>query len=236
MGGKISNQIKKSLHQARHLKTWQLLLILILLLFVTATLLRLDHLQMSSLRAAVLQADESGDEAAIRAALNNLKDFTESHTVVNVVEKNGVEKITFGSGPIYLEHLYQKQAAEALEKAEQELAATSSSNPNGNIFAKAMEVCKPQAIANGWRWTDEAYLNCMTGEISQYPSSDDLQDTYAAQLPSTALYRYDFASPVWTFSLSGLFILLDLIISVVIFIRFLIWCTLRIALIFLKNR
>lgn len=236
MGGKASNHIKKSLHHARLLKTWQLILILIPLLFITATLLRFDHIHMTELRAEVLEADQSGDEDAIRTALNNLRDYTQSHIVVNIITKNGNDQITFGSGPIYLENLYKKQASEALAKAEQELSAASDSNPNGNIFAKAMEVCKPQAIANGWRWSDEPYLSCMTGEIAKYPSTEDLRSTYAAQLPSTTLYRYDFASPIWTFSLSGIFILLDLFISVVIFIRILIWCTLRIALIFLKNR
>lgn len=228
MGGRLIGIIKS-------IKTWQLALILLPLLFVAATLLRFDHLKMVDLRDAVLSADKANDDAAINTAMEQLKSFVDTHTVINIVEKNGRQNLTFGTGPFYLENLYIRTATAAIAKAEEKLQATGDTNPNGNIFAAAMAVCKPQAIANGWAWNSPGYLNCMTGEINKYPASDDITTTLTANVPSTALYRYDFASPVWTPTASGFVILLCAILIVVIFIRILIWCILRIALIFIKK-
>ncbi len=208
-----------------------MILILFPLLFVAATLLRFDHLKMMSLKEEVLAADKDDDPEGIEDALAELQEFTVRHIVVNVVEKNGVQRVTFGTGPFYLEDSYTRDATEALAKAEESLSGND--NPNGNVFAAAMAVCKPQAIKNGWSWNSEGYLNCMTGEINKYPTAEAAYSAQA-QIPSTSLYRYDFSSPVWAPCASGLVILLCLILAVVIFIRILIWLILRIALIFLK--
>lgn len=228
MGGRILRLIK-------NIKTWQLFLILLPLLFIAATLLRFDHLKMIELRSAVLAADEAEDDEAILSSLNQLKDFTEHHIIFNIVEKNGRQNITFGTGPFYLEHLYIRTATAEIAKAEQKLQESGDTNPNGNIFAKAMSVCKPLAIQNRWSWNSPNYLNCMTGEINKYPASDNITDTLTANVPSTALYRYDYASPVWAPTLSGFVILICIVLIVVIFIRVLIWTILRIALIFIKK-
>ena len=57
------------------IKTWQLLLILIPLLFVDATLLRLDHVRMAELRNKVLATDEAENDDELNDAINQLKDF-----------------------------------------------------------------------------------------------------------------------------------------------------------------
>ena len=228
MGGRILQIIK-------NIKTWQLILILLPLLFVAATLLRFDHLKMMDLRAAVLSADEANDDEDIATSLQKLKDFTDTHIVVNIVEKNGRQDLTFGTGPFYLENLYIRTATAAIAEAEKKLEETGDTNPNGNIFAKAMSVCKPQAIANGWAWNSPGYLNCMTGEINKYPASDNITDTLTADVPPTGLYRYDYASPLWSPTAAGFVILLCIILTVVIFIRIIIWLILRILLLFLKK-
>ncbi|MBR5408477.1 hypothetical protein IK112_00840 [Candidatus Saccharibacteria bacterium] len=233
MGGIKKIDIKNSLRSLGRVKTWQLLVVLVLLLFIEATLLRFDHIKMTELKSEVAAADESGDDEAISASLQNLQDFVRTHTVINVIEKNGESLVSFGTGPIYLEYQYQRKASEALAKAEAE--AGSDNNPNGNVFAKAMEVCKPLAIQYGWAWNSQGYLDCMTGEIAKYPTTDRIEDTFVASLPSTALFRYDFASPIWTPTLSGFVMIICLLLSVVIFIRFIIWCILRLALIFIKK-
>lgn len=233
MGGMNKFEIKKRIKAITKVKTWQLLLILVLLLFIYATLLRFDHIKMVELKEAVAAADEAEDDAKIAESLRELQDFTFSHTVVNVVEKNGTSLVTFGTGPIYLEHQYARKAGEALEQAE--AAASTDENPNGNVFAKAMDVCKPLAIQNGWAWNSQGYLDCMTGEIAKYPATESIEDSFVASLPSTALFRYDFASPVWTLTLSGVVGIVCLILLVVILIRGVAWCVLRLALIFIKK-
>ncbi len=213
------------------IKTWQLLLILIPLLFLDATLLRLDHIRMTELRDAVLAADEADNDEKISETLEQLKEFVFSNIVINVVDDNGLQRVTFGTGPFYLEHQYIRAANAALEEAEKTL--NSDTNPNGNIYQMASDVCRPQAIANGWAWNNPNYINCMMTEIQKYPSADEIQDVIVANLPSTELYRKDYASPVWAPTLTGFMILITIILIVVIFIRAVIWIILRLSLFFI---
>lgn len=213
------------------IKTWQLILVLFLFLFVDATLLRIDHIRMTELRDAVLFADETEDDEEIARTLEELKRFVFSNIVINVVEDNGTQKVTFGTGPFYLEHQYIRAANAALAAAEASLA--SDGNPNGNVYALASSVCSPLAQQNGWTWNDARFINCMLAEIDKYPAADEIQDKIIASLPSTELYRKNYASPIWAPSFTGLMILITIILIVVIFIRGLIWVILRLSLLFI---
>ncbi len=225
MGGRIKFKKFK-------IKTWQLLVFLIPLLFINATLLRLDHIKMVDLRDAVLKADEEEDDEKIASALNELRNFVSSNVVVNVAEDNGTQKVMFGTGPFYLEHQYLRAAHKALDEAEKNMQ--SDSNPNGNIYAKATEVCRPQAIKNGWNWTSQGYINCMMTEINKYPAAAEIQDTILANVPSTEMYRHNYSSPVWAPTFSGFFLLITLAVIVVIFIRLLGWAIIRLSLLFIR--
>ena len=213
------------------IKTWQLLVVLIPLLFVDATLLRLDHIKMTKLRDAVMLADEADNDEEIAKNLEELKKFVFSNIVINVVDNNGEQKIIFGTGPFYLEHQYIRAANAALEEAERNVAADG--NPNGNIYGAASEVCRAQAIANGWTWDNPNYINCMMSEIQKYPAADELSSSIVASLPSTELYRKNYASPMWAPSVSGVMIAITLVIIVVILFRGIVWIILRLSLLFL---
>lgn len=234
MGGKKSNRLRKLLRSFGAVHSWQLLLVLIPLLFVTATLLRLDHIKMVELRDAVLTADAEDNDEAITTSLEELQAFVFSHIVVNVVESNGVQTLTFGTGPFYLEHQYLRAANAAIEQAEAELV--DDSNPNGNIYAAVLAICRPQALANGWSWNHPSYLNCWTTELAKYPASDNFETNLTAKVPSTELYRHNYASPLWAPSWAGWAILACLIILLIVVVRILIWCILKVALIFLKEK
>lgn len=226
----MGNMKKRGRLKLHKVKTWKLLLVLLPLLFVDATLLRIDHVRMTELRDAVLEADKNEDDEAVARNLEELKNFVFSNIVINVVDNNGEQEVTFGTGPFYLEHQYIRAANKALEEAEK--AITNDSNPNGNVYQMASEVCRPQAIANGWSWNDANYINCMVGEIQKYPAADEINDTIAASLPSTELYRKNYASPLWAPTFTGLMLLITLIIIVVIFIRGIVWVFLRLSLLF----
>lgn len=213
------------------IRTWQLFLLLVPLLVADAMLLRAGHIKMTELRDAVLMADEAEDDDALARALAELKDFVFSNVVINIVEENGVQKVTFGTGPFYLEHQYIRAANAALKEAEEGL--TSDTNPHGNIYAAASAVCQPQAIANGWGWNDANYINCMMTEINKYPSADEIQDQMVANLPSTELYRKNYASPIWAPTLTGFMLLLTVLVIVVIFIKLIVWVVLRLSLLFI---
>ncbi len=230
MGGKLKELIRKRKWKIK-IKTWVLILVLIPLAFVDATLLRQDHVKMTELRDAVLSADVEEDDEKLAEALTKLKEFVFSNIVINVIEENGVQRVIFGTGPFYLEHQYLRAAKKALEEAEKTLA--SDSNPNGNIYGMAGETCRALAIQNGWTWDNVNFINCMLTEIQKYPAANEIQDTIMASLPSTELYRRNYASPVWAPSLTGWMLLLTLIIIVVIFIRGIIWVVLRLSLLFI---
>ena len=225
MGGRI--KVKKP-----KIRTWQLLVLLIPLIFIVVTLMRQDHIRMVELRDAVLKADEDENDEEIAKTLASLRDYVSSNIVINVVEENGTQKVMFGTGPFYLEKQYIRAATEAFKKAEESMK--SDDNPNGNIYGKAGEVCRPQAIRNGWAWNSPQYINCMMTEIAKYPSSENLQDTIIAQLPSTEMYRHNYASPVWAPTLTGFFIVITLVVIVVIFIRLLGWIIIRLSLLFIR--
>lgn len=222
---------KRGRIRIHRLKTWQLALILVPLVFLDATLLRMDHVRMTELRDKVLEADEAEDDEKIAQSLEELRKYTISNMVINVVDDNGLQRVTFGTGPFYLEHQYIRAANQALQEAEANM--TSDSNPNGNIYAMASEVCRPQAIANGWNWDNPEYINCMVSEISKYPAADEIQDKIKANLPSTELYRREFASPVWAPTVTGFFILITIIIILIVIFRGLTWVILRLALLFM---
>ena len=221
---------KRGRFKIHKIKTWQLILILIPLLFLDATLLRLDHVRMTELRDAVLQADASENDEEVTKRLEELREYVLSNMIINVVDDNGEQKVTFGTGPFYLEHQYIKAANKALEEAEGKL--TGDSNPNGNVYALASDVCRAQAIVNGWTWDNPSFINCMVSEIQKYPAADELHDTIKASLPSTELYRREYASPIWAPTLTGFMVLFTFLIIVVIIIRLIIWIVLRLSLLF----
>ena len=233
MGGKRTNHLKQALARLKRIRLWQLLLILIPLLFVAATLLRLDHLKMVELRDAVLAADAAEDDAAIQSSLVALQEFVVSHIVVNIAEQNGVQSIIFGTGPFYLEHQYLRAANAAIEAAEAEVV--DDSNPYGNIYAAVSAICRPLAIQNGWAWNSQPYLDCWTSHLAEYPASDNLEINLTANVPSTELFRHNYASPIWAPTAAGWVILLCILLTLVVIVRFVIWLILKIALLFAKN-
>ena len=226
---KIRQQIGK-IKRAK-IKTWMLLIAFVIFGFLIATILRINHVKMTELRDAVMAADEANDDEAIDKALVKLKEFVFSNTVINIVEENGEQKVSFGTGPFYLEHQYLRAAQAALDDAEAKLSGDS--NPNGNIYGLAGNTCKALALQNGWTWDNANFINCMVTEINKYPAAADIQDTIIAALPSTELFRHNYASPIWTPSLLGWLMIVTLIIIVVIFIRFIIWIILRLSLLFI---
>lgn len=238
MGGvSKKKKSKKTLSRIFHISSWKLILVLILLVFLGATLLRFDHIKMSELREAVLTADEEEDTDKILSSLNELRIFTLKHIVFNILEDNGEQQIIFGTGPFYLENLYIHDAKEAIKKQQEEIEkkGITDKNPNGNIFAKVAKICDGKARTYGWPYYDKRYLNCYTTELAKYPSSSSLTTDLEAVLPPVDNYRYDIASPIWYPCASGIVILIAVILAIWVICRFIFWIVTSIAL-FLLNR
>lgn len=228
------NDLKKALKKVTKIKTWQILLILIPVLFAYASFLRLDHLAYIDLRDNLIEADaSSATQEELLEKLSELKQFVFSHTVVNFIELNGEQKLVFGTGPLYLEQQYINKAQEEIAKVEQEL---SGSAVNVDIYNKSAAICDALAKKYGWRSWSSQHTNCVLTELKKYPEITEINNMATALIPSTLLYYHNYASPIWSPSLSGLFALISLILIIMIFIRFFIWLTLKITLVFLKKR
>jgi len=202
-------RLKKSLKHVKLLATWKLVLILVLMLFIAATLLRLSNIGMVSRRDAVIAADKAGDKQQLADRLSELKQYVFSH--MNA------------STDFYLNYQYQRDAKAAITAASQ----ANSANPNGNVNEKAAQVCDALARQFGWGYSTP-YFNCFVNELAKYPGSNTLE--VKAKLPSTALYYISFVSPLWTPSLAGLAVLICLLLMLVIVVRITIYIFLRLLL------
>lgn len=198
-------QIKRNLRQLQRVKTWQLVVLLLLVGFIAATFLRLNNVGMVERRAAVLIADETGDIEATKARLFELQRYVTSHMNTDM-------------GAIYLEHQYKRDGQEAIDAA-----SGADGNPNGNIHKKAQEVCAPR-----FRGYSQAYLQCTVDYLAQYAPADDPQAN--VRMPKPDAYRHGFASPLWSPDFAGWTVLICVVIVLMIITRLIGLVVLRLLL------
>ena len=194
MGIVAENQgVKRSIRRLNHVKTWQLLILLILFGFLAATFLRLNNIGMVQRREAVISADAHGDEDQIKSRLFDLQRFVTSHMNTNM-------------GTIYLENQYNRDSRQIINDA------GSGDNQNGNIYKKAQDVCEPR-----YTGYSQAYLQCTIDYLEQYGPSGELKST--VKLPRADTYSHSFASPLWSADFAGWSVLVGVLIIVFIFAR-----------------
>lgn len=189
----------------QRVKTWQLVILLIIALFMTATFLRLNNIGMVERRAAVIAADETGDEATTITRLYDLQQYVTSHMNTDL-----------GRG-VYLEASYNR----ALQDWQAEQFGDQ--NPNGNIYQRAQEICAPQFTSYS-----AAYLQCTTSELAKFPAAADPTD--GSGKPRQETYIYSFTSPLWSPDFAGWSVLICLVIVVVILARLVSIAILRLLL------
>lgn len=186
-------QVKKSIKRLQRIKTWQLLILLILVGFISATFLRLNNIGMIQRRDAVLTADKAGNTADMTNRLYDLQRYTASH-------------MNADSGIFYLEQQYRRDVQKVVD------AAKNVGNPNGNVNVQADAICKPKYTV----WSP-AYVQCFADELAKFPPSPDPVQNVV--LPSTDLYRQNFASPLWSPDFAGWSVLVCIVIIIVIAVR-----------------
>lgn len=197
-------QVRRNIRRLQHVKTWQLVTLLLLVGFVAATLLRLNNIGMVQRRDAVLAADKTGDQNAIKARLYDLQRYVTSHMNADM-------------GSIYLENQYKRDSQQVID------TAGGTSNPNGNIYKKAQEVCAPR-----FTHYSQAYLQCTVDYLSQYSPANSANAN--VQLPKADAYRFSYVSPLWSPDFAGFAVLFCLLIIVMIVARLLALLVLRMML------
>ena len=186
-------QIRRNLRQLQRVKTWQLVVLLLLVCVLAATFLRLNNVGMAERRAAVLVADETGDIEAIKARLFELQRYVTSHMNADM-------------DWIYLEQQYKRDSQKLID------AASTSSSTHGNIHKKAQESCAPRF--SGY---SQAYLQCTMDFLNRYAPADTPEAN--VQLPKPDAYRHSFASPIWSPDFAGWTVLVALVIAFMIVAR-----------------
>lgn len=230
------HKIKARLHGVLRVKTWQLLILFVLAAFIAATLLRFDNIEASRLREEVAIADEDGTPEEITTAVNNLRTFVTSHTVITVVEENGVQRTVFGTGPFYLENQYIRTAHAEIEKVREQLEAENAEDPDGNVYLIASNYCDALAKQQGWRSWSKPHIDCMLTELAKFPEQGAIQDLTTAMIPPTALYYHNYVSPLWAPTPAGWVILVALVLVLVIVFRILTSIILRLMLRFSRPK
>lgn len=193
-------RVKRSIKRLQRIKTWQLVILLLLAVLIAATFLRLNNIGMVQRRDAVLAADKATDSDALKNRLYDLQRYVSAHMNAN-------------PDKIALEGLYQRDSQKAKEAAQ----AAGSNNPNGNVYQKAAEVCDPIGRAQGWRWPDPRYIACVDTELSKFPATSG--PVASIQLPDVNMYYHSFISPIWSPDFAGWSVVVCLIISVIIVAR-----------------
>lgn len=145
-------RIRYSVRRLQRVKTWQLIVLLILMSFVTATFLRLNNIGMIERRSAVVSADDDGVDSETQDRLYDLQRYVTAHMNTDL-----------GKG-IYLESAYKRDVQSAYSKA----------SNDSSIYKKAQEYCAPRFSS----WS-QAYVQCTLSELAKYPGGYDLKLPYA---------------------------------------------------------
>lgn len=198
--------IRKNLKRIQTIKTWQLVVLLILSLFISATLLRMNNTGMVQRRDAIEGADKSGNTDEIVQRIYDIQRYSAAH-------------MNADTGVFYLQAQYDRDVKKAVGDA--------SGGPNdvaSSPQARADAICNPNLQIHGYSL---AYQNCMLAELSK---EGQVVDPASITMPNPALYRYAFASPVWSADFAGFSVLLSLLIALTIALRFIVWAVLKLLL------
>lgn len=184
-------QVRRGIKQLQRIRTWQLVVLLVLGVFISATLLRMNNVGMIQRREAVHAADKANQPDEVRDRLYDLHRYAAAHMNAN-------------TGPVYLQHQYDRDVEAAIAKAAE-------SEEGQTINAQAEAVCRPQF--SGW---SDAYMACFLAELEKHPTSEALPEV---EYPEPNLYKYEFASPIWSPDFAGWSVVICLVIVAVILLR-----------------
>lgn len=190
---------KRRLHHTlvvlRQVKTWQLLVVLAVLVAASAFFMRQNNLRMIELRNLVMQADEQNKD--IPAALNNLQSYIATHM-----------NTSMGDRGIYLEHSYQRAYDAAVQKAAQGGSASAVT------YQQADKACQDLFSKTS---SFPAYIQCVTDKVAASGAAAD--PIASIQAPSADLYRFNFAAPVWSPDVAGFTLLTAMLVAAIIAFR-----------------
>ena len=188
-------RLRERIKRLKAIKIWQLVVLFLLSLLISATFLRLNSLAMSDLRKAVVAADEKGDSAAIQNAVEALGEHVSAHM-----------NTSLGEG-FYLTASYERAREAAIQ------AAADTSNPNSTAYQQASVACQSASA----RAPYGGYVACVLARVKELGSSSTLVSEL--QLPHVELYKISFVSPLWSPDPAGISVAISAFILLMIIAR-----------------
>ncbi|HUP26088.1 MAG TPA: hypothetical protein VM124_00380 [Candidatus Limnocylindrales bacterium] len=192
MNKKKLHDILKILHKTSY---WYFLAAFLVSGLVAIMALRHNNLTALGLRNEVLQTDK--DNGNTEAALKKLREYVYSHMNTNLASGTSVYP------PIQLKYRYER-----LVQAEKDKVAAA----NSNTYNDAQNYCEknfPQSFYGAGR------LPCIQNYLDTHP----YVQPQTKPIPDS-LYKFDFASPVWSPDLAGLSLVVTALFFVLFVVRF----------------
>lgn len=194
---------KRGLKRLEAVKTWQLVIILILGMVLAATFLRINNVGMIERRESVKSADEQGDLQILHERLYELKRYSAQHMNANT------EKFS-------LVHQYSRDSEAAINKVLKDNSLAESS--------KIEQTCKARTNST----YGQAWIQCFTDELAALgPAKDPFT---ATNRPNADAYSISYLSPVWSPDFAGFTVLFCILVALLIVSRIVAATVLRIIL------
>ena len=206
---------KFRIKQLSQIKTWRLVILLIMSGFISATFLRLNNVGMVERRESVENADKAGDIVNLQQRLYDLQRYVSTH-------------MNADPGKIALDHTYRQMYDRKLKEFEEEIKNQS----NNDTVSKVRAVCDARAQQGGYgRFTTQAdprYINCINEEWAKYPAAK--ATNLQSEAPSTEPYYHTFVSPIWSADYAGWSLLVTIFIAMIIVMRLVVLGMLKLML------
>jgi len=190
----------------RGIKTWQLLLILLIFTLLTAIFLRLNNLNMldrANALKAVVAAGQPVDMATIQQKSQELQNYVAHH-------------MNTTTGRIALQNVYDQAFLAVVQ-------ANSPKSFAGSDYNAATNSCMPAFRASGYR----AWANCVSAAVG---TSDADLEAIKTAAPDPNAYYIEYAPARWSFDAAGVSLFICCILVIVIAARLISLIILRIIL------
>ena len=197
-------QVKRDIKRLGRVKTWQLVLLLVLSLYVSATFLRINNVGMLERVRAVEVADKLGDEEVIQERLYELQRYVAQH-------------MNTSTRDIYLQTIYERDAKAILQEAE-----AANRQTNNTMWNRAANECYAE-YPGYW----QGQIQCILEKQKQFQTSTPITEV---QTPDVGQYKHAFLSPLWSPDFAGWSVVASLLLLVVIVIRVIVMIVLRLLL------
>ena len=180
---------RRVLKTLKHVKTWQLLVILLLFVMLAAIFLRLNNIGMMERRDALIEADKTGDVISVQEAARELQNFVAHH-------------MNTSTGRVALQTLYDRDFQKIVE-------ANKLPEVENGDYQAAMIKCRQSYPRGGTGWAKCVADSVGVSEV----------DITTEPLPSPDAYYISYVPARWSSDWAGVSVLICFVLIVMIALR-----------------